>query len=88
MNLKNLSKIFFQIFILPYRANYHDDLKDDEVQQLTQLINKKKFEILIPDLGTFVNLAEANIASGNADNKTKSNEESGSTAHSVNGDAA
>jgi hypothetical protein len=70
-----------------YRSNYHDDLKDDEVQQLTQLIHKKKFEILVPDIPA--PLAEANISStsGILDIKTKSNEESGSTAHSVNGEA-
>jgi hypothetical protein len=29
---------------------YHDDIKEDEVERLTTLIHKKKFDILVPEI--------------------------------------
>lgn len=58
-----------------------DEQKEDEALKLTKMIQKKKFEILVPEIGQVTEASLLNAQDQNA--KSASNEESGSTAMSA-----
>jgi len=56
------------------------------VEKLTNLINKRKTEILIPEIKAVAQNSEGASATGTTDSKKVNNEESGSTSNSINGE--
>lgn len=64
-DLKKLEYANFSFWILTnqlifcFRNAYHDDIKDDEVERLTSLIQKKKADILIPEIVTTTTKSDA-----------------------------
>jgi len=73
---------------MPCRSFASDEVKEDEGQKITTLINKKKTEILIPEIKTLVPVPNEQAGMNAIEAKKASNEESESTAHSMNGEIA
>ena len=71
-----------------HRNSFLDEVKEDEAQKITSLYHKKKTEILIPEIKTLVPVTSEQPGVLNPAAKKATNEESESTAHSMNGESA
>lgn len=70
------------------RNSFLDEVKEDEAQKITSLYHKKKTEILIPEIKTLVPVTSEPTGVLITEPKKAANDESESTAHSMNGESA